>query len=187
MVAVGEDEDDRHAGKQDVERDLVWRLLALGAFDERNHAVEEGRALGGRDAYANPIGQNLRAAGHGRAVAARLADDGRRFAGDRGLVDRGDAFDHLAVRRNDVAGLDEHDVADAQRLARNQLVVARRLVLEELGLRLAARAPERVRLSLAAALRDRLGEVGEQHGDPQPQDDLEREAEVGAARRRGRG
>jgi hypothetical protein len=38
------DEDQRHAGEQDVERDLVGGLLALGTLDERDHAVDEGRA-----------------------------------------------------------------------------------------------------------------------------------------------
>ena len=32
------------ADEQDGERDLVGRLLALGAFDQRDHAVEEGLA-----------------------------------------------------------------------------------------------------------------------------------------------
>ena len=40
---------------------------------------------------------------------------------------------------------------------------------------------QRVGLGLAAAFGDRLGEVGEQHGEPQPEDDLEGEAEVAAA------
>ena len=44
MVAVRDNEDDREAGEQDVERDLVWCLLTLGAFNERDHAIEEGRA-----------------------------------------------------------------------------------------------------------------------------------------------
>ncbi len=52
----GEHEDDGHAGEQDVERDLVRRLLALGALDQRDHAVEEGRALGRRDAHLDPVG-----------------------------------------------------------------------------------------------------------------------------------
>ncbi len=42
IVAVGKHEDQRHAGEQDVERDLVRRLLALGTFDERDHPVDEG-------------------------------------------------------------------------------------------------------------------------------------------------
>ena len=37
----GDQEDDRQPGEQDVERDLVRRLLPLGAFDERDHAIEE--------------------------------------------------------------------------------------------------------------------------------------------------
>ena len=110
------------------------------------------------------------------------ADDRGRLAGDGGLVDRGDALDHLAVGGDDVAGLDQHDVADLQAGARDELVVLRVGRAQQLGLRLRALAPQRVGLGLAAALGDGFGEVGEQHGEPQPQDDLECEAEVGPAR-----
>ena len=37
----GQQEDDRQAGQQDVEGDLVRGLLAAGALDERDHPVEE--------------------------------------------------------------------------------------------------------------------------------------------------
>ena len=37
----GDQEDDRQPGQQDVERDLVRRLLPLGALDQRDHPVEE--------------------------------------------------------------------------------------------------------------------------------------------------
>ena len=47
-----EQEDDRQAGQQDRERDLVRRLLALGALDQGDHAVEEGLARVGGDADA---------------------------------------------------------------------------------------------------------------------------------------
>ena len=80
-----EDEDDRHAREQDVERDLVRRLLPLRAFDQRDHAVEEGRALRRGDPHLDPVGEHPRAAGDRRAVAAALADDRRGFAGDRRL------------------------------------------------------------------------------------------------------
>ena len=40
-VTQREQEDDRQPDEQDVQRDLVRRLLARGAFDERDHAVEE--------------------------------------------------------------------------------------------------------------------------------------------------
>ena len=83
----GEHEDDRQADQQDIERDLVRRLLPLGALDQPDHAIEEGRAGRGRDAHTDPIGQYLRAAGHRRAVAARLTDDRRGLAGDGCLID----------------------------------------------------------------------------------------------------
>ena len=68
--------------EQDRQRDLVRRLLPLGAFDQRDHAVEEGGARRRGDAHLDPVGQHRGAAGDGRAVAAGLADDGRGFAGD---------------------------------------------------------------------------------------------------------
>ena len=113
-------EDQRQAGQQDRQRQFVRRLLPLGAFDQRDHAVDEGRARRGGDLDLDEVGQHRRAAGHRRAVAARLADDGRGFAGDRRFVDRGDALDDLAVAGNDLAGLDQNDVAEAkvERVAR---------------------------------------------------------------------
>ena len=68
----------------------------------------------GGDADLDPVRQHLRAAGHGGAIAARLANDRRRLAGDRRLVDRGDAFDDLAVRRDELARLDHHHVVLAE-------------------------------------------------------------------------
>ena len=52
----------------------------------------------------------------------------------------------------------------------------------ELGLGLCALTPQRFGLSLAATFGDRFGEVGKQDGEPQPQDDLELEAELPATR-----
>ena len=37
-------ENDREARQQDRQRQFVWRLLPLRAFDQRNHAVDEGGA-----------------------------------------------------------------------------------------------------------------------------------------------
>ena len=39
-----------------------------------------------------------------------------------------------------------------------------------------------VGLRLAAAFGDGFGEIGEQHGEPEPEDDLEGEAEIGRRR-----
>ena len=65
-------EDDREAGQQDVQGDLVGRLLALGAFHQADHAVQEALAGVGGDADDQPVGEHARAAGDGAAVAARL-------------------------------------------------------------------------------------------------------------------
>jgi hypothetical protein len=48
----------------------------------------EGRARRCRDAYFDPVREHPRAASHRGAVAAALADHGRRFAGDRRFIDR---------------------------------------------------------------------------------------------------
>jgi hypothetical protein len=111
------------------------------------------------------------------AVAAGFADHGRGLAGDRGFIHRRHAFDHLAVGGNVVAGFDQNDVADLEAGAGYQ---TKGLVGtgQQLGLALGAGFPQRFRLRLAAAFRDRLGEVGEQHGEPQPQDDLEGEGKA---------
>ena len=91
------------------------------------------------------------------------------------LVDHGDAVDHLAVGRNEIAGLDQHDVADLE-LVRRHVLIARRRRTPGAGIRLAmtsrAHAAQRRRLRLAAAFGHRLGEVGEQHREPQPGGDL---------------
>ena len=100
-----EDENDRQADEQNVKRDLVRRLLALGALDQPDHTVEEGGPQRRGDADADPVGEHLRAAGDRRAVATGLANDRSRLAGDRRLIDGGDAFDHLAVRGDEVASL----------------------------------------------------------------------------------
>ena len=46
----GEQKDDGEAGEQNAERDFVGRLLPRCAFDQRDHAVEEGFAGVGGDA-----------------------------------------------------------------------------------------------------------------------------------------
>ena len=127
------------------------------------------------DAHHDPVRQHPRAAGDRGAVAAGFADHRRRFAGDGALVHRGHAFDHFAVGGNGVAGLDQHDVA----LGSSSLGIGTPRV--RIVPRFAAAswrttrflAAQRRGLRLAAALGQRLGEVGEQHGEPQPHRDGE--------------
>ena len=114
-------EDDRQAGQQDVQRDLVRRLLPVGPLDERDHPVEERLARLGRDAHDDLVGQHPGAAGDRRAVAAGLADDRCRLAGDGRLVDRGDALDDVAVAGDHLAGAHDAHVADGELRADGRL------------------------------------------------------------------
>ena len=100
----GDEKDDGEAGEQDVERDLVRRLLSVGAFDERDHAIEERLARVGGDLDPDPVREHARAAGHGGAVSAGLANHGRGLAGNRAFVDGRDTLDDVAVAGNDLTG-----------------------------------------------------------------------------------
>ncbi len=120
-----EQEHERHRDQQDRQRDLVRRLLPLGAFDHADHPVEERLARIDVDAHDDPVRQHERAAGHRVEVAAGGADHRRALAGDRAFVDRRHALDDFAVAGNEIALLDEHDVALAQ-AARTASASARR-------------------------------------------------------------
>ena len=99
---------------------------------------------------------------------------GRGFARDRRFVDRSHAFHNLAVARDDFAGLDQHHVVELEVLGVDDEQDAVQLVGVGVAPRrgVGARLAQRVRLSLAASLGDRLGEIGEQNGEPQPGRDL---------------
>ena len=135
----------------------------------RDHPVEERLARLLRDLDDDAVGQDARAAGDRRAVAAGLADDRRGLAGDGRLVDGRDALDDRAVARDDLAGLDDDDVAAAQLGGGLLGAVGQRARSSSC----ASRAARRLRL--AAALGDRLGEVAEHHREPQPDGDGDRE------------
>ena len=64
-------------GEQDVQRDLVRRLLPAGALDQRDHPVDEALARLLGDLDDDPVGQHPGAAGDRAAVAAGLADHRR--------------------------------------------------------------------------------------------------------------
>ena len=166
----GHQEDDRQAGQQDVQRDLVGRLLPRRPLDQGDHPVDEALAGPGRDLDDDPVGQHLGAAGDRAAVATGLPDDRGRLAGDRGLVDAGDALDDVAVTGDDLARLDHHPVAELQRRSRRRASSVPS-AQQPAGHRLGLGPAQRGRLGLAPALGHGLGEVGEDDGEPQPHDD----------------
>ena len=126
----------------------------------------------GGDAHDEPVGEHARAAGH-----ALRSPPLSRMTGALSPVIALSSTEATPSMTSpspgiDVAGLDQHDVALAQRAAGDELV-RRRIAL---GLARAswpatslARLAQRVGLGLAAPLGHRLGEVGEQHREPQPQ------------------
>src|SRR6185436_1446781 len=105
---------------QDVERDLVRRLLALRSLDHGDHPVEERLAGIGRDLDDEPVGEHAGPARDRAAVATGLTDDGRALAGNGALVDGGDAEDNLAVARDEFPGLGEDEMAFAEVGARDR-------------------------------------------------------------------
>ena len=170
-------EDDGEAGQQDRQRQFVRRLLPFGALDQRDHPVDEGRARRGGDPHLDEVGEHRRSAGDGRAIAAGLANDRRGLAGDRRFIDGGDALEDLAVAGNDLARFDQHDIAEAkiERVHPFDDAAEIRRIDIALGAGVAAGAAQSVGLRLAAPFGDGLGEIGEQHREPQPGGDLARE------------
>ena len=92
--------------------------------------------------------------------------------GHRRLVHGGDPLDHLAVAGDDLAGLDHDDVALAQARGGDLLLAA---VHQLAGDGLLAEPAQGGGLGLAPALGQRLGEVREDHREPEPEGDLARE------------
>ena len=105
-----------------------------------------------------------------RKVAAGLADHRCRLAGDGAFVHRGHAFDHLAIQRDHVTGLHQHDVRPCAvhlppagaRMSHGPASSASWPRSSSSSCRAATRpAP-------CCAPRPGFGEVGEEHGEPQP-------------------
>ena len=150
-----------------VERDLVRSLLADRTLDQGDHPIEEALAGLGRDLHDDPIGEHPGTSGHARAIAAGLANDRGTLAGDGTLIDRGDTGDDLAVRRNDLARLDQYQIAGAKLRRGYELAILRFEAVQPARGGVLSRRPQAVGLGLAARLGQGLGEVREQDGEQQ--------------------
>ena len=164
--------DQGQADKQDIQRDFVGGFLAFGAFHQRDHAVQGGLARVGGDADEQPVRHQPRVAGDGRTVAARLADHRGGFAGNRRFVDRRNPFDDLAITGDHFRGGNTYHIALAQAGGRHHLEAAIGFLAS--GAQAFAASLEAVGAGLSAAFGQGFGEVGEQHGEPQPHGDLHR-------------
>ena len=174
-----EQKDDRQSDEQDLQRDLVGGLLAGGALDHRDHLVQKALTRLACDADDELVGGDGGAAGDRAAVAARFADDRRGFAGDGTFIHRGRTVDHLAVGGDLFAHADEDEVAlpEAGALDAGDFVPAVGGG-DFVGGHVLSGGAQRVGLRLAAPFGDRLGEVGEEDGEPE--DDRHGEDKAGA-------
>jgi hypothetical protein len=106
-------QDQRQPGDQDVERYLVRCLLPARALDERDHPVKEGLAGARGDLDRDAVGQDDCTVRDRAAVPAGLADLRGGLAGDRGLVNDGDAFDDVSVAGNDLVSCYDATITDS--------------------------------------------------------------------------
>ena len=168
-------EDDGQRHEQDAQRDFIGRLLPAGALHHGDHAVQEGIARFRRDADDDAVADHAGAPRYGAAVSPAFTDDRGGFPGNGGFVHAGDAFNHLAVKRNDVPGLAQHFLPLAQ--LGNGDYFLRPLVRQQTGVHIDAHFFQGVRLGLSTAFRQCFRKVGEQDGEPEPERDLQGKAE----------
>jgi len=90
-------------------------------------------------------------------------------------------LDHLAVGRDKVTCLDQHDIAPLELGRGNGLPFGVRNVGQPLGDGFGLGLAQGRGLRLAAAFGDRFGKVGEQHREPEPEIDLEGKAQPAGA------
>ena len=142
-------------------------FLPLRPFDKCNHPVEKGGALRRGDANLDLVGKNSGAACNRGAVAA-LASHWCGFAGDRRLVDRCDPFDHTAIARNEIAGVDEESVPNLQLDCGHAFdtVLMPLLLLGSMSrfAHVSVRLSQRGGLGLSAAFGQGLSEICEKQG-----------------------
>ena len=168
-------------GEQDRKRDLVRRLLALRAFDERDHAIEERFARIRADAHDDAVGEHARAAGDRERSppASRMTGADSPVIADSSTVAAPSTISPSAA----ISSFASATIAvAAAQLRRGDALLA---TVDQPARDVSRlRAAQKLGLRLAAAFGDRLGEVGEQDREPQP--DRDRDVEADACRRRAR-
>ncbi|MNH17901.1 hypothetical protein D3C79_775880 [compost metagenome] len=165
-------EDHAQADQQNIQRDLIGRLLTLGAFDQGDHTVQ-GRLAGiAGDTDQQPVRNQPRVAGNGGPITTGFTNHRRGFTGDCRFVHGGNTFDHFAVTGNHFTGHYLDHIVFAQAGGGDLLETARGRATprtQALATRFQA-----VSTGFAAAFGQGFGKVGKQHGKPQPQGNLHR-------------
>ncbi len=159
-------ENERKGGEHERQGNFIGRALTNCSFDQCDHAIEKRTAGAGRNLDDDLVRQHARAAGYARAVATRFADHGRRLPRDRRLVDRSKSLDDFSIAGNDFTGVNDDFIAGEQGGGKRQF--DRSIRLPNSGRCFASGLAERVGLRLAPRFGQRGGEIGEQHGQRQP-------------------
>ena len=154
-------ENDGQGNQKRAQCDFVGRFFAGGAFHQRDHPIQKAVAGIRGDADFQPVRHHGSAAGHGAEVAAALPNHGSGFTGDGRFIHRRNAFDHLAVTGNHLAGRHHHNIALFQLAGRHDGFAA--VLIQQMGLGVLLGFLQAGGLGLAPALRHRLCEVGKQH------------------------
>ena len=125
-VADRQQEDDRQRGEQDVQRDLVRRLLPVGALDQGDHPVDEALARLLGDLHDDPVGQHPGAAGD---RGLRSPPDSRITGADSPVIADSSTLAMPSMTSPSPGmispGLDDHDVALLQLRRRHRLLGCR--------------------------------------------------------------
>ena len=144
---------------------------------KRDHPVEEALARLLGDADLDPVGNDARARGHRRAVAARLADDRRASP-----VIAASLTEATPSITSPSAGMrspvSTRTISPARSCEAGDLSQVSPTPSSRLAHELRLGVAQRCRLRLAAPFGERLGEIAEQDGEPEPEDELDLEAEA---------
>ena len=118
------------------------------------------------------------AAGDRAEVASRLADHRGGFAGNGALVHRGDSHHHVAITGDDLACRDLDQIPLAQLVGIDPLCAGAILRLAQLvGPYRLLQTAQAGGLGLAPPFGQRLGEVGEEQGKPEPEAEADHKPE----------
>ena len=120
-----------------------------------------------RHANRNSVRNDARAGGNGGPIASGFANDGRTFPRDRSFIYRGDAFDHFTVGRDEIARIDDDHIIPPEHGSGHNLPVRKLCVEFRFG------GTQRCGLSAPPPFRQCLGKRAEQHGQPQPANQLQ--------------
>jgi hypothetical protein len=127
MGGQGDNHQNKDQGKgrqQHGERHFIRRFLALGAFHQPDHAVNETVAGIGGDLEVDFSCQQFGPANHTAMIAAGFTQHRGRFAGDSRLVDGGHAPHNFAIGGDVLTLADPHPITFAELVGIDRLFTA---------------------------------------------------------------